>query len=250
MSNCDSVTGKTAIDKSCEEIEEMLLPYILINEDGPEKILECYIPDDSSKTITIPEQVEIIDQFAFDLEYQLEFFKEDYGETFKYPNNVGTKFIEKIQIPKKVRALEYGVIALSGLENLKTIEVDSDNPYLIGGDTLFNTKNVPHPDFIWCNSQKTGSYTVPSWIRAIGEKAFANSKLDRVILLEKISYISEDAFDNCKNIVIMGYKESYAEKYAKEKGMKFEAIEFVIKGYAGSYAEKYANKNGFAFEAI
>jgi hypothetical protein len=48
----------------------------------------------------------------------------------------------------------------------------------------------------------------------------------------------------------MGYKESYAEKYAKEKGMKFEAIEFVIKGYSNSYAEKYAKENDIPFEAI
>ena len=32
--------------------------------------------------------------------------------------------------------------------------------------------------------------------------------------------------------------------------MPFEAIEIVIKGYEGSYAEKYAEENGIPFEAI
>ena len=32
--------------------------------------------------------------------------------------------------------------------------------------------------------------------------------------------------------------------------MPFEAIELVIKGCAGGFAEKYAKENGFPFEAI
>ncbi len=250
MSNInDFVMKDKALEKSSsKETQKFTLPHINIYESKYEKILVEYIPDNSSKTIIIPEDVEIIDQFAFDADDSLTFLKEAYGENFQYPDNIGTKFIEKILINKRLIGVEN--YAFCGLENLKIIEVDKENPYFIGGDTLFYTKKVSHPNFIWCSSQKTGSYTVPSWITAIGPKAFANSKLDSVILLEKITYIWDDSFENCKNLVIKGYKGSYAEEYAKENGMPFEAIEIVIKGYEGSYAEKYAEENGIPFEAI
>lgn len=204
------------------EPEEFTLPLIR----GCDDALVVYIPDNSSNTIIIPEKATSIDDYTFDLQDLKEFFKEERGANFEFPANVGTDYIEKIVIHKDLECIEN--YAFSGLKNLKVIEVDKENPYFRGGDTLFETRKYDGDDtsFLWCSSEKTGDYVVASWIDAIGPKAFLNSKLDSVTLGEKIHYIWEDAFKNCENLVIKAPEGSYAIEYAKENGLKFEEITY------------------------
>ena len=204
------------------EPEEFALPIIR----GYDDALVVYIPDKSSNTIIIPERATSVDAYAFDLEDLKEVFEEEYGSGFEYPDNVGTDYIEKIVIHKNLKCIEN--YAFSGLKNLKTIEVDKENPYFRGGDTLFETREYEgdYISFLWCSSEKTGDYEVASWIDSIGPKAFLNSKLDSVTLGEKIDYIWEDAFENCENLIIKAPEGSYAIEYAKENGLKFEEITY------------------------
>ena len=204
------------------EPEEFTLPLIR----GCDDALVVYIPDKSSNTITIPELATVIDEYTFDLEDLKEVFEEEYGSDFEYPDNVGTDYIEKIVIHKNLECIEN--YAFSGLKNLKTIEVDKENPYFRGGDTLFETREYEddYISFLWCSSEKTGHYEVASWIDCIGPKAFANTKLESVTLGEKIDYIWEDAFENCPNLVIKAPEGSYVIEYAKENGLKFEEITY------------------------
>ena len=53
------------------------------------------------------------------------------------------------------------------------------------------------------------------------------SSLKSITIPESVTSIGERAFDECKreNLTIKGYAGSYAEKYAKENGISFEAIE-------------------------
>ena len=204
------------------EPEEFTLPLIR----GYDDMLTVYIPDNTSNTIIIPEKATSIAEYTFDLQDLKEVFEEEYGSDFEYPDNVGTDYIEKIVIHKNLGCIEN--YAFSGLKNLKTIEVDKENPYFRGGDTLFETREYEgdYISFLWCSSEKTGDYEVASWIDTIGPKAFANSKLDSVTLGEKIDYIWEDAFENCENLVIKAPEGSYAIEYAKENGLKFEEITY------------------------
>ena len=204
------------------EPEEFTLPLIR----GCNDALVVYIPDKSSNTITIPELATVIDGYTFDLKDLKKVFEEEYGADFEYPDNVGTDYIEKIVIHKYLGCIEN--YACSGLKNLKTIEVDKENPYFRGGDTLFETREYEgdYISFLWCSSEKTGDYEVASWIDTIGPKAFANSKLESVTLGEKIDYIWEDAFENCENLVIKAPEGSYAIEFAKENGLKFEEITY------------------------
>lgn len=204
------------------EPEEFTLPLIR----GCDDMLTVYIPDNTSTTIIIPEKATSIAEYTFDLEDLKEVFEEEYGSNFEYPENVGTDYIEKIVIHKNLECIEN--YAFSGLKNLKTIEVDKENPYYRGGDTLFETREYEgnNISFLWCSSEKTGHYEVASWIDSIGPKAFLNSKLDSVTLGEKIDYIWEDAFENCENLVIKAPEGSYAIEFAKENGLKFEEITY------------------------
>jgi hypothetical protein len=204
------------------EPEEFTLPLIR----GCDDALVVYIPDKSSNIIMIPEKATSIDAYTFDLQDLKEVFEQDYGSNFEYPETVGTDYIEKIVIHKNVDCIEN--YAFSGLKNLKTIEVDKENPYYRGGDTLFETREYEgdYISFLWCSSEKTGDYEVASWIDSIGPKAFLNSKLDSVTLGEKIDYIWEDAFENCENLVIKAPEGSYAIEFAKENGLKFEEITY------------------------
>ena len=252
MSDINDIEIKNAIDEksSNEDIPKFSLPYIAICEEHKNNILAFYLPTSSSKTITIPEDVTAIDQYAFDWDDFSAFWKDEYGEELQCPDDLGTKIIEKIILHKELKCIEND--AFLGLDNLKVIEVDKENPYFVGGDTLFETRRneFSYWRFIWCSSAKTGDYQVPSHICTIGPKAFANSKLNSVTMLEDVSFIFEDSFENCRNLTLKGYAGSYVEKYAKENEMPFEAIELVIKGYAGGFAEKYAKENGFPFEVI
>ena len=204
------------------EPEEFTLPLIR----GYDDMLTVYIPDNTSNTIIIPEKATSIAEYTFDLQDLKEVFEEEYGSDFEYPDNVGTDYIEKIVIHKNLECIEN--YAFSGLKNLKTIEVDKENPCFIGGNTLFETREYEgdYISFLWCSSEKTGDYEVASWIDSIGPKAFANSKLNSVTLGEKIDYIWEDAFENCENLVIKAPEGSYAIKFAKENGLKFEEITY------------------------
>jgi hypothetical protein len=204
------------------EAEEFTLPLIR----GYDDMLTVYIPDNTSNTIIIPEKATSIAEYTFDLQDLKEVFEEEYGSDFEYPDNVGTDYIEKIVIHKNLVCIEN--YAFSGLKNLKTIEVDKENPYFRGGDTLFETREYEgdYISFLWCSSEKTGDYEVASWIDSIGPKAFLNSKLDSVTLGEKIDYIWEDAFENCPNLVIKAPEGSYAIEFAKENGLKFEEITY------------------------
>ena len=204
------------------EPEKFTLPLIR----GYDDMLTVYIPDNTSNTIIIPEKATSIAEYTFDLQDLKEVFEEEYGSDFEYPDNVGTDYIEKIVIHKNLECIEN--YAFSGLKNLKTIEVDKENPYFRGGDTLFETREYEgdYISFLWCSSEKTGDYEVASWIDSIGPKAFLNSKLDSVTLGEKIDYIWEDAFENCPNLVIKAPEGSYAIEFAKENGLKFEEITY------------------------
>ena len=64
-------------------------------------------------------------------------------------------------------------------------------------------------------------YTVDS----IGENAFSNNKnIKHVIIPYSVTSIGNAAFYNCNNLTIYGYKNSYAEEYAKTNNIKFALI--------------------------
>lgn len=59
-------------------------------------------------------------------------------------------------------------------------------------------------------------------VQRIGESAFYNCANLRIVEIPaSVTVIEENAFFGCEKITIYGYKDSYAEQYAKENGIPF-----------------------------
>ena len=52
-----------------------------------------------------------------------------------------------------------------------------------------------------------------------------SSELKSITIPDGVNKIGKCVFDGCNKLVIKGYSDSYAEKYAKENEIPFEEIE-------------------------
>ena len=69
------------------------------------------------------------------------------------------------------------------------------------------------------------SITIPSSVTKIGYAAFWGCKsLTRIIILASAISFEAYAFEACPNLTIHAPAGSKAQKYAKTKGIKFEAL--------------------------
>ena len=64
---------------------------------------------------------------------------------------------------------------------------------------------------------------LPNGVKSIGDKAFANSSIKRIYLPESITYIGNNAFYGCNNIIGYGLEGTYASEYFKMHSIPFEA---------------------------
>ena len=100
--------------------------------------------------------------------------------------------------------------AFSSFSNLKTIKFP---------ETL---KKISHSAFISCTSLE--SVTLPKRLTSIEGGAFAGCEnLKSIVIPGSLDFISSDVFFNCFNLKITGISGSYAEKYASERGIPFDA---------------------------
>lgn len=76
--------------------------------------------------------------------------------------------------------------------------------------------------FISCTSLE--SVTLPYKITRINDGAFCNCEaLSSITIPASIVEISSDAFYNCPNLTIVGVQNTYAQNFAKERGITFNA---------------------------
>lgn len=62
---------------------------------------------------------------------------------------------------------------------------------------------------------------VPDETESIGSRAFADSGLKIIYLPENITYIADDAFEGCTNVVAIVSDDSYAQKWCSEHGISY-----------------------------
>ena len=106
--------------------------------------------------------------------------------------------------------------------------------------------DIPENTFAYCGSLE--KINIPNSVKEIGERAFNEclkltevtggnnlekigyeafencEKLKKIYLLSNLQEINGDVFYGCNNVVIYGYKNSYAETYAKKNNISFVSL--------------------------
>lgn len=85
-------------------------------------------------------------------------------------------------------------------------------------------KSIGTRSFAGCANLK--EIILPQNLIFIEKEAFINCKnLQKIVIPRSVKKLAKTAFNNSPNVIIYGYKNSFAEKYAKENKIKFERIE-------------------------
>ncbi|WP_051588957.1 leucine-rich repeat domain-containing protein [Ruminococcus sp. NK3A76] len=162
--------------------------------------------------------------------------------------------IMEISIPKSLTSI--GEDAFSNCKNLKRISVDADNTAYSSVDDVLYNKNKTVLIFcpigkssitipsgvtsIWHHAFMCGSITsvvLPDGVKSIGGSAFLGCPgLKSVTIPNSVTSIGDDAFNGCDVVTIKCNSGTAAEKYAKEKNIKYELL--VKPAHTHSYTKK------------
>lgn len=138
--------------------------------------------------------------------------------------------ILKVVLPDSMRTIDYK--AFQGCTHLRELEIN-DGLYEIGGWAFAHTaltevklpdsvKKLGYGAFYGCSHLK--EVVLSPYIWMLGENTFHNcASLKRVTIPAEEVTIHIEAFDSNKKITLVGVPGSYTEKYAKGKGLQFEA---------------------------
>ena len=169
--------------------------------------------------------------------------------------------IEDIKLSDTVSKI--GTNAFYGCKSLKVIKIPS-NVKLISESafnscsSLYSVTmgdNVEKIDsYAFYNCKKLSTIIMPNNLKIIGYKAFENCvELSDIKLSASTKSIASDAFIGCKNLKEITVPQSIIKIGIKALGYADErekVDEFTINGYKGTAAEKYAKDNGFKFVAL
>ena len=170
---------------------------------------------DCTKDVVIPEFVS---------NGNSEFRIETFGIGSVVFTNEASSIVESITIPKTIKIINKNVLA--GCPNLKTVIVDSENPYydsrescnaiittsqnpyftpntLIAGckTTIIPNSVAEIGDNAFYNCESLDIITIPNSVTKIGNSAFnACSSLSSIILSENLTAIGDWAFADCNNL--------------------------------------------------
>ena len=129
--------------------------------------------------------------------------------------------LESITIPENITNIEN--MAFHICTNLESINVDvNNNIYSSIDGVLFNKEQ---DKIIFFPDNRFDSYEIPDSVTSIGNKAFYGcTNLTSITIPKSVTSIGDYTFTDCNNLTIYGYKNSYAEEYAKTNNIKFAVI--------------------------
>lgn len=168
-----------------------------------------WCPYGKTDTLTIPEGVETIENYAVDGCWELRevIFPESLQviEPWAFSNCTSLK---SVVIPGKNTLIEIG--AFSYCTNLSAIQVIADNQYHTSVDGVLFTKDMK--TLITCPSAKEGIYTIPDGVTKIEEYAFAYcSGLTALNIPSSVTTIVYCAFDGCSKLQTISIPNTITE---------------------------------------
>lgn len=122
--------------------------------------------------------------------------------------------LESVVLPDTVQSIKAN--AFFGCSSLKEIVIPE------GATTIANSA------FYGCFSLKTVS--LPQSLTYIGEATFANTAIKEITIYKNIVTIADNAFANCDGLIVYGYLDSEAEKYAEREGFTFIYLDIITPG--------------------
>ena len=140
--------------------------------------------------------------------------------------------LTSITIPKSVTSI--GILAFESCNNLTSITIPN-SVTSIGGGVFRSCKrlaNITIPNSVtsiyletFCSCSSLTSIIIPDSVTSIGNKAFYGcTNLTSITIPKSVTSIGDYTFTDCNNLTIYGYKNSYAEEYAKTNNIKFAVI--------------------------
>ena len=216
--------GRIVLDDTDEalEVEEIEEPSYFTNQQYVETELTEYLYKGNvsalveSETVVIPEAVKMIETDAF-------------SECDK---------VKEIHIGKNVEKIAYNGLHC---KNLKSIVVDSDNPFLyVDGCSLIEKKTGT---LVAVFDKKTKEYTFPDGIKKIGKYAFNKCNVTNLTVPDSVEKICDYAFKECKYLKTIAIPQTVTEF-----GNDFIKKTAVIYAKPQSPIHKYAVKNKLAVQ--
>ena len=168
--------------------------------------------------IVIPNSVKKIDDYAF---YHTSFTEiaipdtvEEFGQfiltdcsnltKFDVPSNLNSfsfsrcNNLKVLNLPKSVN--EISAPSLSSYNRLEEVNISADNPKFTSIDGIVFTKDTKKIVY-YPNGKQQTSYTVPDFVKTIGEYAFyRNVNIVSIVIPDSVKTIEQLAFYYCKNL--------------------------------------------------
>lgn len=165
------------------------------------------------ETLVLPEEIESVGSWAFQ----------------------NCQNLKSIVIPQKYINWGEFVFAETGLE---TIVWNSSNPVIPNGmfNSCHNLKKIAMPDGVTSVGVSTfgacdalEEISIPETVTEISDTAFSGcSNLKKISIPKSVKYFGNDVFYNCRNLTIYGYKDSAAERYAKNNDIPFVSADYKV----------------------
>ena len=207
--------------------------HVVLPESVKEIGEQAFYNTQSLLQITLPESITTMDKKAFALSGLVSIEVPEKVTVLEDGMFYQCRKLEQVKLPDGITIMKRDIFEeCSRLRELKLpSKLEWMGTALIRGTQI---KSIVVPNTVKECAQEPGRWALSedSYLKEIifeegmeriPSRLILNSEsLERVVIPQSVKEIEEKAFSNCGNMVIYGISGSYAEEYAKEKGIPFK----------------------------